>query len=160
MHTYHLEINHPKGWFAGPWNSDLAVSVGFANFAIDEPHRHTRITEIYLVGRGQSDLCVAGETLHLEAGDVVVVEPGEAHTFLNSSSDYFHFVIHTPGLSGAEAQQEKVAVAREEVLTRREEVFAAREEVFTKDGDISAKREDISARPEARSTGGEEQAAR
>src|SRR5690348_8939973 len=41
-----------KGWFAGPWDSDLAVSVGFANAGIDEPHVHAEVTEISLVARG------------------------------------------------------------------------------------------------------------
>ena len=25
-----------KGWYVGPWNADLAVSVGYANEGIDE----------------------------------------------------------------------------------------------------------------------------
>jgi mannose-6-phosphate isomerase-like protein (cupin superfamily) len=112
MHTYHLELHHPKGWFTGPWDSNLAVSVGYANSAIDEPHLHTRITEIYLVGRGQADLRVDQETLHLEAGDVIIIEPGEAHTFLASSQDYFHFVVHTPGMAGEDALKEKMGVER------------------------------------------------
>lgn len=32
----------------------------------------------------------------LGEGDVLVVEPGEGHTFISSSPDYFHFVLHTP----------------------------------------------------------------
>ncbi len=108
MHTYHLELYHPKGWFTGPWDSDLTISIGYANCAIDEPHRHTRITEIYLVGRGLAVMRVEGETLPLEAGDVIIIEPGEAHTFLSSSPDYFHFVVQTPGLAGEEALKEKV----------------------------------------------------
>lgn len=121
MHSYHLEINHPKGWFTGPWDSNLPISIGYANCGIDEPHLHTRISEIYLVARGTADLRVEHETLHLEAGDVVIIEPGEAHTFLSSSSDYFHFVIHTPRtgeapLAGAEAAQDKVPVPRERIL--------------------------------------------
>jgi hypothetical protein len=43
---------------------------------------------------------------------MLIVEPGEAHTFLTSSPDYFHFVIHTPGLAGDEARGEKTAVSR------------------------------------------------
>ncbi len=113
MHSYHLELHHPKGWFTGPWDSDLGLSIGYANSAIDEPHLHTRITEIYLVGRGMADLRIEEETLHLESGDVVIIEPGEAHTFLSCSSDYFHFVVHNPGLSGAEALKEKEEVERE-----------------------------------------------
>jgi hypothetical protein len=41
-----------KGWLAGPWDSDLPVSLGFANRGLDEPHVHTQIAEIYLVARG------------------------------------------------------------------------------------------------------------
>jgi hypothetical protein len=41
----------------------------------------------------------------------VVLEPGELHTFLDSSPDYFHFVLHTPGLEGQAALDDRVAVA-------------------------------------------------
>ncbi|HKE01331.1 MAG TPA: cupin domain-containing protein, partial [Planctomycetota bacterium] len=100
------------GWFAGPWDSDLAVSVGFANEGIDEPHVHSQITEIYLVARGTSSIRVEHETVELREGDALVVEPGEAHTFLSSSDDYLHFVIHTPGLAGEAAAHEKRPVPR------------------------------------------------
>jgi hypothetical protein len=48
----------------------------------------------------------------LGAEDVIVVEPGEAHTFLSSSPDHFHFVIQTPGLMGEAARVDKVLVPR------------------------------------------------
>ena len=102
----------PKDWLAGPWDSRLAVSVGYATAGVDEPHLHTEITEIYLVARGASQLRVEQTTVELSAGDAVIIEPGEAHTFLWSSSEYLHFVIHTPGLAGRHAQSEKVAVLR------------------------------------------------
>jgi mannose-6-phosphate isomerase-like protein (cupin superfamily) len=101
-----------KGWYVGPWDSDLAVSVGYADAGVDEPHVHSHITEIYLVARGTSQIRVERETVTLRAGDVVVVEPGEAHTFLSNSPDYFHFVAHVPGLSGDEACAEKSSVPR------------------------------------------------
>jgi mannose-6-phosphate isomerase-like protein (cupin superfamily) len=101
-----------KGWFAGPWNSDLAISVGFANAGIDEPHVHSRVTEIYLVARGAASIRVEWETLELAEGDALIIEPGEAHTFLASSDDYVHFVIHAPGMSGDDATNEKQAVPR------------------------------------------------
>ena len=44
-----------KGWYLGPWNSPLGVSVGYANEGIDEPHLHTRISEIYMVARGSAE---------------------------------------------------------------------------------------------------------
>lgn len=91
----------------------MAVSVGFANKGIDEPHVHSQMTEIYLVARGQAQLRLEQQTIQLAAGDMIVIEPGEAHTFLSSSPDYHHFVIHTPALVGEEARLEKTAVSPE-----------------------------------------------
>jgi quercetin dioxygenase-like cupin family protein len=102
-----------KGWYVGPWNSELPVSIGYANAGVDEPHEHSIITEIYLVSRGTSRLRVERETFLLSAGDIFIVEPGEGHTFLESSPDYFHYVLHTPGLAGEAARAEKKMVFRE-----------------------------------------------
>jgi mannose-6-phosphate isomerase-like protein (cupin superfamily) len=104
-----------KGWLAGPWDSELAISIGYANQGIDEPHVHRQITEIYLVARGTALIRVGSQTIELISGDVIIVEPGEAHTFLSSSYDYFHYVIHTPGLSGEQAKTEKYVVSHEDL---------------------------------------------
>jgi len=101
-----------KGWYAGPWNSALPVSIGYANAGIDNPHSHRRMTEIYLVARGASTVRVERETVALGAGDLLVVEPGEAHTFLASSEDYFHFVPQVPGLMGDEARADHLPAPR------------------------------------------------
>jgi mannose-6-phosphate isomerase-like protein (cupin superfamily) len=100
-----------KGWYLGPWNSPLAISVGYANAGIHEPHLHTQITEIYLVARGSARIRVEQDTIQVAAGDLIAIEAGEAHTFLSHSPDYFHFVIHAPGLAGEGARAEKRAVA-------------------------------------------------
>jgi mannose-6-phosphate isomerase-like protein (cupin superfamily) len=112
MQILRSDITNQKGWHTGPWNSDLPISVGYANAGIDEPHLHQLITEVYLIARGTSVVRVERETITLSAGDVLVIEPGEAHTFLDSTPGYFHFVIHAPGLSGGEAQAEKSVVSR------------------------------------------------
>ncbi len=52
--------------------------------------------EIYLVSKGTSMALVDGEEVPLQAGDMLVVEPGEVHTFTQSSPDYLHFVVQTP----------------------------------------------------------------
>ena len=101
-----------KGWYAGPWNSGLPISVGYATTGIDEPHVHTFVTEIYLIAQGTAQLRIEQVTVTVSAGDMLVLEPGEAHTFLSSSPDYLHFVIHTPGIAGEDAKAEKVAVTR------------------------------------------------
>ncbi len=64
------------------------------------------------MARGTSELGVKQKTVILEPGDVIVIEPGEAHTFSSSSPDYFHFVAHVPGLTGAEARDDKEPVPR------------------------------------------------
>jgi len=38
--------------------------------------------------------------LHTQRSDVIVVEPGEVHTFAESTPDYFHFVLHCPPIKG------------------------------------------------------------
>jgi mannose-6-phosphate isomerase-like protein (cupin superfamily) len=99
-----------KGWYLGPWNSDLGVAIGWATAAIDEPHLHCRMTEVYLVGRGTAQAQVERDVVRLGPGDVLVVEPGEAHTFTASSPDYLHFVLHLPALPPEEARSDKVPV--------------------------------------------------
>ncbi len=99
-----------KGWYAGPWNSDLPVSIGYANTGIDQPHLHRQVTEIYLIAHGTAELLVADQTVTVSAGDMLLIQPGEAHTFLSSSPEYLHFVLHVPGLSGEEARNDKVVI--------------------------------------------------
>jgi len=89
-----------KGWFVGPWNSTVPVAVGWADRGVDDPHRHDRMFEIYLVARGTSVARVAGREVQLGSGDMLVVEPGEAHTFLSSTEDYLHFVVQAPFHAG------------------------------------------------------------
>jgi mannose-6-phosphate isomerase-like protein (cupin superfamily) len=89
-----------KGWFVGPWNSPVPVAVGWADRGVDLPHHHDEMCEVYLVARGRSVALVVGKELSLTAGDMLVVEPGEDHTFLSSSEDYLHFVVQAPFVKG------------------------------------------------------------
>jgi mannose-6-phosphate isomerase-like protein (cupin superfamily) len=91
-----LDTDQPKGWYVGPWNSAVSIPIGYANEGIDETHYHTQMFEVYLVARGTSTAVVGEQEIQLQAGDMLVVEPGEAHTFRYSSADYLHFVIQTP----------------------------------------------------------------
>ncbi len=111
----HIERASPvaeKGWYIGPWNASVSISVGYANAGLDDPHYHETMTEIYLVARGIVELRVEQEVVRLAQDDVIVIEPGEAHTFVACSPDYFHFVVQTPGLQGEAAEADKVRVKR------------------------------------------------
>ncbi len=112
MRLEHADLTAAKGWYAGPWNSELSIAIGYANAGIDEPHLHKQITEIYLVACGTSQIRVEQETITLHAGDMIIIEPGEAHTFLYNSPGYFHVVLHTPALSGDDARRDKQSVSR------------------------------------------------
>jgi quercetin dioxygenase-like cupin family protein len=89
-----------KGWFLGPWNSPVPAALGWATRGVNEPHRHDHMYEIYLVARGESTAVVAGSAVQLQPGSVLVVEPGEDHTFVDSSEDYLHFVVLVPFSKG------------------------------------------------------------
>jgi mannose-6-phosphate isomerase-like protein (cupin superfamily) len=112
MRIERADPHRAKGWYLGPWNADLAISIGYANEGVDEPHLHRRMTEVYMMARGTVEIRVEAKTAVLGEGEVIVVEPGEAHTFLSCSPDHFHFVIQLPGLEGQAAQADKVSVPR------------------------------------------------
>lgn len=97
--------DQPKGWYFGPWNSDVPIPIGYANKGLNLTHYHEQMTEVYMVAQGTSIIVVDGQEIHLRQGDAVAVEPNEVHTFLESSDDYFHFVIQVPFVKG-----DKVAV--------------------------------------------------
>lgn len=113
MRVEHADSASAKGWYVGPWNSELEVAVGYANEAIDEPHLHTNIIEIYLVASGHALVRVEQETMALSKGDILILDPGEAHTFLSSSPDYLHFVIHAPVPLGSHQTPDKTPVLRD-----------------------------------------------
>jgi len=95
-----IEKDKAKGWFVGPWNSGVPVPVGYANEGINEKHYHGSMYEIYLIAKGTSTAVVGDREVLLQAGEILVVEPGETHTFLQSSNDYLHFVFQAPFVAG------------------------------------------------------------
>ena len=102
----------PKGWFIGPWDSEIPVPIGYANAGVDETHCHTEMYEIYLVAQGQSVALGGGQEVTLNAGDGLVVEPGELHTFTQNTSDYLHFVIQAPYVEGDNWDPSALAACR------------------------------------------------
>jgi quercetin dioxygenase-like cupin family protein len=100
MHHFGKGGQAAKGWFVGPWNSSIPVAVGYANEGVNEPHFHAEMFEVYLVAQGRSTALVDEKRVVLEAGSVLVVEPGEVHTFVESTPDYYHFVVHAPVVKG------------------------------------------------------------
>jgi quercetin dioxygenase-like cupin family protein len=97
------DANASKGWFIGPWDSDLPIPVGYANAGVNEKHVHKQMYEVYLIANGNSTAVVNGKRIVLRTGDMLIVEPGEVHSFIDSSDDYFHFVLNAPFVKGDKA---------------------------------------------------------
>jgi mannose-6-phosphate isomerase-like protein (cupin superfamily) len=99
--TMHIARNDPakpaKAWYTELAQPDLPF-VGFANEGVNERHYHRQAFEIYLVARGSSTVVVDDATVVLQPGDALVVEPGEVHTFVHNTPDYFHFVVQWPAV--------------------------------------------------------------
>ena len=100
MHHVVADRTPAKGWAVGPWNSSVPIAVGYANQGVDLKHYHAQMFEVYLVAQGESTVVVDDAELTLCAGDVLVVEPHEVHTFTWSTPDYFHFVVQAPFVTG------------------------------------------------------------
>ncbi len=113
MHIEHADPCVDKGWYTWPGHANGGIWIGYAHKGIDEPHVHAGIAETYLVARGTAEIRIEKETLSLRAGDMIVVEAGEAHTFLSSSPDYLHFVLHTRAPTGGAGRARKRLVSRE-----------------------------------------------
>ena len=93
------ETRPAKGWYTELAHPALPF-IGYANRGINERHLHRELHEVYLVARGNSTIVVNDNPIALHAGDVIVIEPGEVHTFIASSLDYYHFVLHCPPVKG------------------------------------------------------------
>ena len=74
------------------------MSIGSGNKGVNESHINGRKAESYLMACGTVEIRVETETIGLSQGQVILVEPGEARTFLSCSPDYYCYVIQVPGL--------------------------------------------------------------
>lgn len=75
--------------------------------SLDELHNDSTSICLYGAHRGATGGARGGVTPSrptwghsLQAGDLLVVEPGELHTFVDSSDDYLHFVVQAPFVNG------------------------------------------------------------
>lgn len=88
----------------------MTIQPGIAG--VRHPHVHARMTEIYLSARGSAQMRVEERTVRLTVGGMLVLTPGEVPTFVSTSPEYSHFVLHVPGPPPEEAQADHSAVPR------------------------------------------------
>lgn len=90
-----------KGWFVGNFNPSLAhtndCEVAVKHYRAgdhEDTHHHRVATEITVIVTGEVEMC--GRTW--SAGDIVVIEPGEATSF-KALTDATNVVVKLPGAS-------------------------------------------------------------
>jgi len=59
-------------------------------------HLHRTMAEYFLLLRGELQLRVADRELAMKQGDLVVVEPGEAHAVIHASRDSLLLLLMPP----------------------------------------------------------------
>jgi quercetin dioxygenase-like cupin family protein len=92
---YHNRDGADAG-LAGPWNSRLAIAVGYATWADEAPHYHRAMREVCIIAAGGADLMVAGGVRRVAPGVAAIVEAGEVHAWRAASPDFRMVVIHEP----------------------------------------------------------------
>ncbi len=96
MQLIYPEGDAAEGRLVGPWNSGLALAIGYTRTASAEPHYHAQMREIFVVIAGSGDFMVSGHTRRIETGAVGIVEPGEVHAWRSTSRDFQIVVVHEP----------------------------------------------------------------
>lgn len=71
---------------------DLVQEVRFKKGSAVPPHYHRVQTEVFYV-LGKGSIIIGGTLLSLEAGDIVVCEPGEVHETPTAEKDFDFLVL-------------------------------------------------------------------
>ncbi len=89
-----------EGWRLGEVGMPIQVGVKSGATPFGKKHLHRTMAEYFLLLAGELRLGVGGETLDLVKGDLVVVEPGEAHEVLSASPNALLLLLMPPPVPG------------------------------------------------------------
>ena len=93
-------VLHKEGWHLAEAGSPIQVGVKSAVTPFGGKHLHKTMAEYFLLLAGDLRLWVNGETLEVKKGDLVLVEPGEAHQVLQASPDALLLLLMPPPVEG------------------------------------------------------------
>ena len=91
-----------KGLFAGPWDSNLDISLGYADTGVDIPHNQNAMMDIHFFARRDVNMLIEGVEHHFPEKSGLIIETGDLHTFVDSSPNHYHFMTQKPGPRGEE----------------------------------------------------------
>ena len=95
MKIYQTENGSTPSWICGHWNgSPLEIGMGLRTEVGDSEVMHYHdYREYYIVLEGEAELKVEGEQIPLQAGMVVMVEPGEKHMVSSIGKTGAHWIV-------------------------------------------------------------------
>jgi quercetin dioxygenase-like cupin family protein len=76
-----------EGWHLKEAGLPVQVGIKSGTTPFSGPHRHRTMAEYFYLLEGELRLRVDERELEMKKGDLVVVEPGEAHQVLRASPD-------------------------------------------------------------------------
>jgi len=76
-----------EGWHFAETDLPVQIGVKSAETPFGGKHLHKTMVEYFLLLEGNLRLQVNDEILEMEQGDLILVEPGEAHQVLHGSPD-------------------------------------------------------------------------
>ena len=76
-----------EGWHLAETDLPIQVGVKSADTPFGGRHLHKTMAEYFLLLQGRLRLQVNDEVLEMEQGDLILVEPGEAHQVVHASPD-------------------------------------------------------------------------
>lgn len=76
-----------EGWHLRDGGFPIQVGTKSGATPFSGPHLHKTMAEYFFLLEGEIRLRVNDETILVRRGDLVVVEPGEAHEVLHATSD-------------------------------------------------------------------------
>jgi len=94
------DVLHKEGWHLAEAGKPIQVGVRSGATPFGGKHLHKAMAEYFLLLAGDLRLCVSGEVLEVRKGDLVVVEPGEAHEVLHASPDALLLLLMPPPVEG------------------------------------------------------------
>ena len=85
-----------EGWHLAEVGLPIQVGVKSGATPFGGRHLHKTMAEYFLLLKGNLRLRVNEEILEMKPGDLIVVEPGEAHEVLHASPDALLFLLMPP----------------------------------------------------------------
>ena len=85
-----------EGWHLAEAGMPIQVGMKLGSTPFGKKHLHKTMAEYFLLLAGELRLSVGEATMDLAKGDLVVVDPGEAHEVLQASPDALLLLLMPP----------------------------------------------------------------